>query len=165
MQITVHTTRQQLLHGIKIALQSRLYVSGWYLSQDLIAARKHLASPAGIKPANYWLALAYVEQIPLGVLFVTPDLGNNRYHVFVRKAARRQGVGSALVERLHDAFPSHTFVSSDGCEGYIDFLAANGYTHDRNPDEWGSGLFRCGSKGASPLRPEECLGSTPQTQP
>ena len=75
--------------GADIALQARLYVSGWQLSGDLVNIRK------GSVKAQ--VALAYDPSgDPVGVSVRE----GNWLNVFVRKSHRRNGVGTLLVKAL-----------------------------------------------------------------
>ena len=76
-------------YAADIALQARLYVSGWQLSGDLVRIRK------GSVKAQ--VALAYDPSgAPVGVSVRE----GNWLNVFVRKSHRRHGVGTLLVEAL-----------------------------------------------------------------
>ena len=76
-------------YAADIALQARLYVSGWQLSGDLVRIRK------GSVKAQ--VALAYDPSgDPVGVSVRE----GNWLNVFVRKSHRRNGVGTLLVKAL-----------------------------------------------------------------
>ena len=80
-----------------VALKNRLYVSGWCLSGELINIRE-------CDNADYRIALAYEDGVPVGVAVVTED---KNLQVFVRKAKRGHGYGRQLVNA----------VKSKGCYG------------------------------------------------
>lgn len=71
-----------------IALQNRLYVSGWALSGYLVDIKKG-------KRLNTRIALAYEESKPVGVCL---QMSYGLTMCFTKKAHRRQGIGKQLAK-------------------------------------------------------------------
>ena len=100
-------------HGATIALEHKLYIPGWDLSNALVnTARNRNAGR---------LVIAYDYDIPVGVLHITPNM-----HVmaFVVKGYRGQGIGKQMVQVAMKYFPeldwSQRF-ARPGIEGSIAF--------------------------------------------
>lgn len=105
-----------------IALKARLYVSGYQLSHVL----------GGIRDGGIIgkVALHYDESnIPLGVAVHITDRSFIGYEtmIFVRKAKRRQGIGSLLIKQLDS--PKNGFVGR-GCSASRPFWKKHGYVMD-----------------------------------
>lgn len=72
----------------KLAIKHRLFVSGWMMNHQL-----HLGARDS---GHVMLAAVYMEaDVPIAVTVVTRY---NDIQVFVRKSARRRGIGSKLIE-------------------------------------------------------------------
>lgn len=77
-----------------IALKSRLYVSGWNLSETLKFARDY--------PDTFYVDIHYDhERIPVGVLVYIARSGETQ--VFVRKSERKKGVGRTMINKLKES--------------------------------------------------------------
>ncbi|MNR26126.1 hypothetical protein D3C85_1433170 [compost metagenome] len=96
-----------------IALKHRLYVSGWRLSGELKSTREG----QNIKER---IAIAYSQEIPIGVCFQKED---GSTHVFVRKSERKVGVGRSLVKQLAKPLAR----GSIGCDPEMKIWRRNGY--------------------------------------
>jgi len=81
----VHTERPNSIRAAKLGLKNRLYVSGWQLSYELRGLI--------LRPGGKMIVLAYKEDLPIGILF---GKRSGLVMVFVRKAERRQGIGTQL---------------------------------------------------------------------
>lgn len=91
-----------------IALKSRLYVSGWVLSETLVGIRK------GYNICKK-IAIAQIEDKPVGVAIVN---NRNEVQVFVRKSERKKGIGKSLVESLNET----NLKGNYGVEGSLTFF-------------------------------------------
>lgn len=75
--------------AVSIALQNRLYVSGWSLSGYLVDIKK------GKRHADSRVAIAYDSGKPVGVCL---QFSHGLTMCFTKKSHRRQGVGSKLTK-------------------------------------------------------------------
>ncbi|MEG0869645.1 MAG: GNAT family N-acetyltransferase [Hafnia sp.] len=128
-----------------LALQKRLYVPGWGL--------KGWLEKAACYPELYCVELHYDDGRPVAVLLARHSViqrGIQRrikpvksaeVQVFVRKAYRRQGIGSALIARVAPRLDSMQMRAAKGITGSDHFWRGNSVkpwccTSRQKPEEW-----------------------------
>lgn len=117
----------------EIAIKHRLYLPGWQMKQHLLKALEN--------PELYYIELSYIDNIPVGVMLGRHSLYNKcvggkppeaRYRrptrckvvglqSFVRKAYRRQGHATAMVQRIKAYSDNQRFAACEGIEGSGEF--------------------------------------------
>jgi GNAT superfamily N-acetyltransferase len=81
----------------QLALTNRLFVPGWLLRCELVNILKYSYN-------NYEIALAFKNNIPVGICLKKHRFGNNnQLMVFVKKSHRKQGIGRKLVSFMKDS--------------------------------------------------------------
>jgi GNAT superfamily N-acetyltransferase len=90
ISIEVSTCDEHAKMLCKIALYARLFVNGWALNKIM-----HTILRGGHRGSI--VALAWLDETPIGVSISTT---NGVLQVFVRKAHRRKGIGSKLVNAV-----------------------------------------------------------------
>lgn len=98
-----------------IAIRNRLFVAGFVLHGNLCDVRDGYTTSTVI--------LHYVNDVPVAVAFYDEDT-HYQIQVFVRKAFRRQGIGSMLVKQIMAQFPRSNnafFMVGQGAAASIPF--------------------------------------------
>lgn len=82
----------KIIELCELALKYRLYVPGWTL-------RKILKDFIIGKGKIDFIAIAFEENIPIGIILINDEIRKNCIKIFVRKSKRRLGIGTKLVEK------------------------------------------------------------------
>jgi len=106
MDLKIVTTQSdfETIQLTKIAIRWRLYVNGWSLRKYFRAALKD--------PSGYRIAIAYSDNVPVGVTLFRLGMGENgENHVvcFVRSKFRRQGIATKLTQSLIASCPGGVY--------------------------------------------------------
>lgn len=100
------------------ALDNRVYVAGWSLSHELRKIRDGIST-------NMNVELYIRDGVPIGVAIY--DHLFYMVMVFVRKAYRRQGIGTSLVAKVtEDVTRKHSLVAGEGIRESRLFFEKNG---------------------------------------
>lgn len=116
-------TPDEIRSGAKLALKNRLFVSGWEMSHFL---KDYIeCSVDELKP----IVIAMCDKVPIGCLM----LYGNVYSIFVRKAYRRQGIGTALMKEMNLITDVKDYVGDSGIHGSGRFFESAGVIYTGSP--------------------------------
>jgi len=101
-------------HLASLAIKENLYVRGWNMRNEL---ERILSNGLG---NNEIILLATLADYPIGVCIVY----DKHIEIFVRKAYRRYGIGSKMVEIMKSK-RNDILWGSEGTQGTLDFWRKN----------------------------------------
>ena len=106
----------------RLALLTRLFVSGWSLSSEL-KGLKMLGESYCISGKSYEIALAYIEETscPVAVLTSQEIRDYHAMQIFVKKRYRRKGIGTVLANAVINNFNYKDISYNLGIHGSTDF--------------------------------------------
>lgn len=116
-------TPDEIRLGAHFAIRSRLYVAGWemrsYLEYYTKCDDRHLDP----------IVIAMVNNKPIACVMIYGGV----YCVFVRKAYRRKGVGTAMVKQLMGERRLTCYTGEAGIKGSGRFYESMGITYEGSP--------------------------------
>lgn len=146
-------SKYEVSRRAEIAIRHRLYLPGWQMKDHLLHALEN--------PELYYIELSYIDDMPVGATLgrhslykqcvdgKTPETRYRRptrckvvgLQSFVRKAHRRKGLATAMVQRIKSYSDNQRFVACEGIEGSDDFWRSQfvkpwSLPKDEDPSTW-----------------------------